>query len=152
MPKQKTQIEMFAPTEMSKMSADVIDDMKDAFGILPEIGSPDKKELSMQEKYSELIEIYVEFRDIHLKAKITQAYAQGYINDLKTFMSDIDINGSHLDHIIAQVGKDIERSLDINQWGESTLPYRTTMVDCNNPSLKNEAYHLRQKTLMKAAA
>jgi hypothetical protein len=119
MPKQKAQIEMFAPIEMSKLS--------------------DEKELSMQKKYSELVEICVEFRDIHLKAKLTQAYAQGYINDLKTFMSGIDINGSHLDHIIAQVGKDIERSLDINQWGESTLPYRTTMVDYSNPSLE----HLR---------
>ena len=83
---------------------------------------------NMKEKYGELIKIYAEFRDKHLKEKLYEAYKEGYINDLKEHISSQE-DGSYystIATIISQVGKKLERELDVNQWERSHVPY----LDC----------------------
>ena len=83
----------------------------------------DNKEKFCNEKYREFVDIFCECRK-ELNKKLLQAYEEGYINDLKEYMATID--ASHLEHMIAQEGRGIERRLDFNQWELS--PYYDTPV------------------------
>ena len=83
---------------------------------------------NMKEKYSELIDIYVEFKDKRLKEKLYEAYKEGYINDLKDHICLIEHDTGTLSNIIAQVGKRIEQELDVNQWERGQLPYFDTPI------------------------